>query len=1574
MTPRLALFIIAGFLGASVLSSTPLLGQAIRLGDVTAGGDGTGTAPLANTGVDERNGGFTTDYLDGPVSEGDALDDGINPSPVPDSPYLDSVFFIDAGGPGTGLPSQAITQSGVRFDSFQPSDPIGSSRNYLLKDRNGGVSSPGISVGGLEVPTGSAVGVHASAGITYDLDALRARHGPERVGCFSAFWGLDGCDAGDVNLYAILSSDAGVIAGAWRTFRAFAGAGEWVQMEIPATARYLTLATGTNNGGRCGHGTFGDAKLTCSPCPLPSFTDLASVAPRIIAPGTPVTLTGKELSPDFLYLIGGQPVTGVVPVDALRTQVRGIAPALSPGGYDVQVALPTGGPLACLKDGVRAIPPPAITAVAPSLVSTAGGTTVEITGQGFSADMVARLGGRPLLGQTLFDSTRIRGESPPLPAGSYAAEVAGSADPAGGVLARLEGAVQAAVPSTIAGVDPVQVSRDGSTAISIRGANFLAATRVQIGSHDLAGLQVVSSSLIRGMAPALGNGEPNGPRYVTAEDTRGSATLAVGITYITPVVPGTFYWGDSNSDNQVDLSDVIFTLDYIFLGGRTPKYLGAADANEDGRIDIADAIRLILYLFGGDTIPALLRPPVLPPPQYSGVWGFADLHTHPASHLAFSSDGDNGIFHGKPGLDLASAQQTLTDDLKSCAPDVHDSSTDIDFVRHATREVVLSSLNAITQHPHGKYGYPSQPILGGNYFNAWPHARSVLHQQMHVLSVRRAYDAGLRLLFASVTDNQLLDSLYNNGFNLFGNNPQPEQGFDAKHAAVQIDFIRKFAQANSSWMEVVESSAAARNAINAGKLAVVLSLEMDKLTLEEVLQLVQDKGARHVIPIHLVNNDFGGAAVYSDVFNVSNRFQNGEYLHVEGAPSIQLRLGWPQKLDSHGLLFGWSFTSLGAVDAKLIDRSEFCQLCYEPCAEAPLACAVPLDQGHRNVQGLNSSSIQRLMKAGLMVDVAHMSEKSINDALWLAESFGYPLMDSHTGFRSSKVPSDPLPSILVGPPSPKPKKRVLSERDLTFEQAKRIAALGGVVGIGTEGRLEPQSLAAFEFNPAIALNNVDGHTLKLSLTLPGTLSATDQVASLEVRVLTGGDDLQGGNENAFGQVDLKNVQAIEVPLNNGAHWNSSEFHTVSIPLPSATLLQDVTGFGIRTTVSSWYVDQIIVTAVGLKDRMQVMFREGTPFRKFSGNYKAWKEPIDLSLPNPQTLVKRVHFIFGTGGDDLRGDTDNAWVEVRRLDTVSRRLMVNARQGWQGYSTHDAWLDMPPATHLGDLASIKLETTFGGGNGGDNWNVDSIVIETDDGNGGLTTLFKADGRPWQRFTGDHKFKVVWQAPPEAAGKSVDASFLRLTVTSGSDGLEDSSTAWAYLRLTNNSVGASINFNLGGKLEDLSTYWRILALPPGTKRGDLQSLEIDMETSSSNSWSIARVAVEVLADPVTTFLDDYNEAVGLMGGTPVALGTDANGFAPQIPFSGASFDYPLHAPRNHAPANLKAQVPLIDRSVFPSRTFDFRIDGVAHYGMLGELIESLDTMNGGPAAVDKLYSSAEATLRMWEACEALAPTIP
>ena len=47
----------------------------------------------------------------------------------------------------------------------------------------------------------------------------------------------------------------------------------------------------------------------------------------------------------------------------------------------------------------------------------------------------------------------------------------------------------------------------------------------------------------------------------------------------------------------------------------------------------------------------------------------------------------------------------------------------------------------------------------------------------------------------------------------------------------------------------------------------------------------------------------------------------------------------------------------------------------------------------------------------------------------------------------------------------------------------------------------------------------------------------------------------------------------------------------------------------------------------------------------------------------------------------------------------------------------------------------LKTTFGGGVGGDNWNLNGLTIKTRI-NGVVKELYKVDGAPFMRFTGDN----------------------------------------------------------------------------------------------------------------------------------------------------------------------------------------------------------------------------------------------
>ncbi|MGQ9591553.1 MAG: lamin tail domain-containing protein [Planctomycetota bacterium] len=76
-----------------------------------------------------------------------------------------------------------------------------------------------------------------------------------------------------------------------------------------------------------------------------------------------------------------------------------------------------------------------------------------------------------------------------------------------------------------------------------------------------------------------------------------------------------FLRGDSDGTCAIDLTDAVFTLNYLFLGGgpneEVPRCMDAADADDSGVVNISDAIFTLQYLFlGGSEPPA--PGPVLP--------------------------------------------------------------------------------------------------------------------------------------------------------------------------------------------------------------------------------------------------------------------------------------------------------------------------------------------------------------------------------------------------------------------------------------------------------------------------------------------------------------------------------------------------------------------------------------------------------------------------------------------------------------------------------------------------------------------------------------------------------------------------------------------------------------------------------------------------------------------------------------------------------------------------------------------------------------------------------------------------
>lgn len=61
--------------------------------------------------------------------------------------------------------------------------------------------------------------------------------------------------------------------------------------------------------------------------------------------------------------------------------------------------------------------------------------------------------------------------------------------------------------------------------------------------------------------------------------------------------------GDANGDGWIDISDVVYLINYIYRNGPTPNYPLAGDADCDGVVDANDMVYTISYLFKGGPPP-----------------------------------------------------------------------------------------------------------------------------------------------------------------------------------------------------------------------------------------------------------------------------------------------------------------------------------------------------------------------------------------------------------------------------------------------------------------------------------------------------------------------------------------------------------------------------------------------------------------------------------------------------------------------------------------------------------------------------------------------------------------------------------------------------------------------------------------------------------------------------------------------------------------------------------------------------------------------------------------------------------
>lgn len=123
-------------------------------------------------------------------------------------------------------------------------------------------------------------------------------------------------------------------------------------------------------------------------------------------------------------------------------------------------------------------------------------------------------------------------------------------------------------------------------------------------------------------------------------------------------------------------------------------------------------------------------------------------------------------------------------------------------------------------------------------------------------------------------------------------------------------------------------------------------------------------------------------------------------------------------------------------------------------------------------------------------------------------------------------------------------------------------------------------------------------------------------------------------------------------------------------------------------------------------------------------------------PSASTPANGLVVSFYTGGDDLRGGSDNVNIKVTFKDNTTQTFSnVNRGGRWIDNSAEQVAVSVPTPSNV---KSITISTTFGGGIGGDNWNLNRVVVhDLVTYKTGARRVDKAGAPLLKRFTGDSK---------------------------------------------------------------------------------------------------------------------------------------------------------------------------------------------------------------------------------------------
>ena len=380
--------------------------------------------------------------------------------------------------------------------------------------------------------------------------------------------------------------------------------------------------------------------------------------------------------------------------------------------------------------------------------------------------------------------------------------------------------------------------------------------------------------------------------------------------------------------------------------------------------------------------------------------GIADLHLHMFAEEAFGGGWFHGSHRGAGDVALAPCDGGASGDHAQLQADLAPLLGTCEGISLAELGAMVPLISVISADgggdivselvsaipgTDGDTGKHVDRTDGWPSLSGWPRWDAIAHQQVWEDQLHDAYMAGLRLEVVSAVS---LDWLCRAVPPANLERPQCDEMDDVR---LQLEQAHEFVAAHD-WAEIALTAADARRIIAEDRLAIVLSVEASHLMgagdwraqLDDLYAL----GVRTPQPVHQLDNRFGGVAPHNAIFHVA---QYAESCHIDtdcGLTTDAVTLGFD------------------------------------------------VDKDCKNTLGLTADGealVTEMMDRGMLVDVAHLSERGVRDVHDLAVARDhYPIYLSHGHFRE----------IL-------PKEKQREEKTTPAWVIQIVRETGGMIGLRT---------------------------------------------------------------------------------------------------------------------------------------------------------------------------------------------------------------------------------------------------------------------------------------------------------------------------------------------------------------------------------------------------------------------------------------------------------------------------------------------------------------------------------------------